>query len=250
MSQALYIAMAITDRTRKKLWAKSANRCSVCKTELFSQKEGTSDCNIGEECHIISSKKKGPRHKPNLNNFDTFDNLILLCRNHHREVDELTDTYTEELLRYVKLNHEKWVQETIDNAINTGKGKSIKPKFLVRITSGKELLSIVGDSHGYRTDYDEVENEEDAEYIGGVLQDLVDYGDLFGIVETYDKVKMGFQLNQLIKDLDKKGYFLFGEKGIERIKFGNGESDSWSIATLIIRKKDSSEIIKVNLNNK
>ena len=61
---------------------------------------------------------------------------------------------------------------------------------------------------------------------------------------------MGFQLNQLIKDLDKKGYFLFGEKGIERIKFGNGESDSWSIATLIIRKKDSSEIIKVNLNNK
>lgn len=238
--------MAITDRTRKSLWAKSGNRCSICKTELFSNKVDSEEFNIGEECHIISSKDKGPRHKPNISDYDLFDNLILLCRNHHREIDELTDTYTEELLRYIKLNHEKWVQTTINNAINSQ--KKAQPKFLTRITSGKDLLNIVSDSHGYRTDYDEIENEEDAEYIGGVLQDLVDYGDISGMVETYDKVKMGFELNKLLKDLEEKGYYLFGEKGIERMKFSNGETDRWSIATLVIKKKDSSEIIKVDLN--
>ena len=234
--------MAISDKTRKSLWAKSANRCSICKTKLFSEKENSNEFNIGEECHIISGRRNGPRHKPNIGTYDSFDNLILLCRNHHKEIDELTKTYTEELLRYIKLNHEKWVQETLDNAINTE--NKIKPKFLTRITSGKELLNIV--SYGYRTDYDEVDNENDADFIGGVLQDLVDYGDLSGMVETCDKVKMGFQLNDLLKNLEEKGYYLFGERNIERVKFGKGESDNRSIATLIIKKKDSPEIVKTD----
>jgi len=240
--------MAISDRTRKSLWAKSGNRCSICKTELFSSKQDTEEFNIGEECHIISSKTNGPRHKPNIEDYDLYDNLILLCRNHHREIDELTDTYTEELLRYIKLNHENWVQSTINNAINSD--KKAKPRFLTRITSGKELLNIIADSHGYRTDYDEVDNEEDAKYIGGVLQDLVDYGDISGMLETYDKVQMGFSLNKLLDDLEVKGYYLFGERNVERIKYGNGETDKWSIATIVIKKKDSSEIIKVDLNEK
>jgi|SRR5665647_71093 len=237
--------MAITDKTRKSLWAKSGNRCSICKIELFSSNADNNEFNVGEECHIISSKDKGPRHKPNIDDYDLFNNLVLLCRNHHKEIDELTETYTEELLRYIKSNHENWVQSTINNAIH--KDKQNIPKFLTRITSGKELLNIVSDSHGYRTDYDEVENEEDAEYIGGVLQSLVDYGEISGMVEAYDKVKMGFQLNQLVKDLEEKGYFLFGEKNKEKIVYGNGESDKWNVATLVIRRKDNSEIIKMDL---
>lgn len=55
--------MVISDKTRKKLWAKSRNRFSICKTELFSNKEKAEDLNIGEECHIISSKSKGSRNK-------------------------------------------------------------------------------------------------------------------------------------------------------------------------------------------
>ena len=49
-------------------------------------------------------------------------------------------------------------------------------------------------------------------------------------------------------ELNEKGYFLFGEKGIEKMKFSNGESDNWKVATLIIKKKESSEIIKIDLN--
>jgi hypothetical protein len=240
--------MAITDRTRKSLWAKSGNRCSICKTEFFQNKVDSEEFNIGEECHIISSKDNGPRHRPNITDYDLFDNLILLCRNHHREIDELSDTYTEELLRYIKLNHEKWVQTTINNEINSQ--KKSQPIFLTRIISGKELLNIISNSHGYRTDYDEIENKEDSEYIGGVLQNLVDYGDISGMVETFDSVKIGFELNKFLKDLDEKGYNLFGEKGIKQTKFSNGETDKWSIATIVIKKKDNSEILKVDLNEK
>jgi len=237
--------MAISDKTRKKLWAKSGNRCSICKTELFSNKEKSEDLNIGEECHIISSKPTGPRHKEGIDDYDLYDNLVLLCRNHHKEIDTLTDTYTEELLRYIKQNHENWVS----TALNNSKTKKEKPKFISRITSGKELLNIISESYGYRTDYDEVDNEEDADFIGGILQDLTDYGDLSGMVEVYDKVKMALDLSKLIETIEDKGYFLFAEDNIENIKFKDGGTDKWKIATILIRKKDNPEIIKFDLSN-
>ena len=126
--------MSISDRTRKSLWAKSGNRCSICKVELLSNKNDSKELNLGEECHIISSKINGPRYKPNIVDYDIFDNLILLCRNHHREIDELTATYTEDVLMYMKLNHEEWVKTILNNALNSEKKN--RPRFINRITSG------------------------------------------------------------------------------------------------------------------
>lgn len=235
--------MAISDKTRKILWAKSGNRCAICKIELFQETEESNELNIGEECHIISEKTKGPRHKEGLSEYDNYDNLLLLCRNHHKTVDELVDTFNEEVLRYLKVNHENWVKETLNKAIN--KEKTIKPKFLKRITSGKELLNIISDCHARRMDYEEVENEKEAEYIGGVLQEIIDFGEISGMVEIYDKVKMSLNLSEIIKNLEEKGYFLFGERNIERLKFGNGDIDNWNVATIIVRKKESGELISI-----
>lgn len=239
--------MAIKDRTRKILWAKSGNRCSICRTKLISGRESTNEFNIGEECHIISRKPEGPRHKPDLEDYDMYDNLILLCRNHHREIDELTDKYTEDHLRRIKTNHENWVQKIIDKAVNSG--KKTKPRLLARITSGKELLNIISGTRGYKTDYDEVGNEEDAQFIGSILQELIDYGDISSMVETYDKVQIGFELNKRLLELEEKGYYLFGERDIELIKFANGDVDKWPFATIVIKRKDNSEIIKIDLND-
>jgi len=238
--------MGISSKVRKNLWAKSGNRCSICKVELFSKQNSKDEVNIGEECHIISSQINGPRHKPNIDDYDSYDNLILLCRNHHKVIDELSDTYTEELIRYMKSNHENWVKTTLGNSVN--KQKLSKPKFLMRITSGKELLNIISGAYGYRIDYDEVENQDDAEYIGGVLQYLEECGDISGMVdEIYEKVQMGLHLNEMLGELEQKGYFLFAERNIEKLKFGNGDIVKWPVATIVIKKIDNDEIIKVDL---
>lgn len=236
--------MAISDRTRKLLWAKSGNRCAICKTELLSQKE-SEDFNIGEECHIISGKTNGPRYKQEFGEYDSVDNLILLCRNHHREIDELTDSYTEELLVYMKMNHENWVRKTIKDAIETEKEN--EPRFLARVTSGKELLNILTEVHGYNSDYPEPEDEEEASFIGSVIQELVDYGDISSMVESHDKVKMGFQLKELLSRIEEKGYFLFAERSVEDFKQGGHTFKDWSIATIVLKKKDDPIIVKVEL---
>lgn len=234
--------MAISNKTRKNLWAKSGNRCSICKAELFTEKESTDKFNIGEECHIISSKINGPRYKPNLDDYDTFDNLLMLCRNHHKEIDELTDTYSEEVLRYMKQNHENWVKDTLNKEINSEKDK--EPKFLIRITSGKNLMNIIFNAFGYRTDFDEIETEDEADYIGSILQTFIDYGEVSDILEAHEKVKISLEFNNILNELEQKGYFLFAERTLE--SYAN--INNCPIATLLIKKKNSKEIIKMNID--
>lgn len=234
--------MSIKNKSRKKLWGKSGNKCAICKKELFPERE--KKLNIGEECHIISSKERGPRYKPGLDNYDDYDNLILLCRNHHKEIDELPETFTEEVLRYFKLSHENWVSTLLNEAINSEKKQ--KPKFLVRITSGKELLNILSYCHGSRIDYDEIESNEESEYISEIFQELTDYIDLIGMVEVPEQVKIGFQLQKKLNELENKGYYLFGERIIEEHKFSNGQSSDWNIAILVVKRKISDDIYKLD----
>jgi len=237
--------MAISDKTRKFLWAKSGNRCAICKTELITGKDDSEEFNVGEECHIISSKKNGPRHLPNPQDYNNYENLLLLCRNHHKEIDELVDTYSEEILRYMKVNHENWVRTAIANAIQDDKAE--KSKFLMRITSGKELLNVISEAHGYNTDYDELKDRDEAEYIGGIIQTFIDFGDISGMVEAYDKVQIGYDLQILLDELEDKGYYVFGERDPNTILPHISGTDKWTVATILIRKKENPEIYKVNL---
>jgi len=237
--------MAITDQTRKILWGKSGNRCSICRKELVSDKIGD-DGNfiIGEECHIISSQPTGPRYKSNVANYDTYENLILLCRNHHKEIDSNIGTYNEELLQYIKTNHENWVDESLNKA--NGKETGRKPRFLKRITSGKELARILCNAYGFYKDYDDSIQESDIEYIADVFQGLSDYIDIYGDLEPCDQVKADFELNNIIKDLEEHGFYLFGDRHAEKWKFVDGRSEICSMCTLVIKKQDSEEIIKFN----
>lgn len=239
--------MAISDKTRKFLWAKSGNRCAMCKTELISNTVTDEEFNIGEECHIISPKSSGPRHYPNHPGYDNYENLILLCKNHHKEIDTLTETFTEEILRYIKTNHENWVKKTINDAIDSGE-KDI-PRFLAQITSGKELLNIIHNAHAFKKDYDDALTENEVEIIAVALQNIVDYGDISGMVEEYDRIKIGYELQQIINELDKNGYLIFGERSLEVMFSDEPKSEKWNVATIVIKKKENPDIIKVNLND-
>jgi hypothetical protein len=54
--------MAITDRTRKILWARSGNRCAFCGTRLVADATANDpESVVGEECHIYPQRTRGPR---------------------------------------------------------------------------------------------------------------------------------------------------------------------------------------------
>jgi hypothetical protein len=68
-----------------------------------------SDEMLGEICHITARSPDGPRYDPNQTEEErhAFENLMLLCRNHHKTVDDAPEKYTVEWLRRAKCHHEQ-----------------------------------------------------------------------------------------------------------------------------------------------
>jgi hypothetical protein len=101
---------------------------------------------VGEECHIISSKSNGPRYNPEfrIDEIDSYSNLILLCRIHHKIIDDQPETFTADILRQLRANHERYVKETLKLASShesLSMAKSIETKFLKVKSSMPELIA-------------------------------------------------------------------------------------------------------------
>lgn len=122
--------MSIKDHDRKVLWARSGNRCAICRTILVAH--ATADDResvVGEEAHIVAEAPGGPRHALlDPPEFDGYTNLVLLCRVDHKLVDDQRVTYSPDRLRQIKLSHESWVADTLSAATQTVAGVSELPR--------------------------------------------------------------------------------------------------------------------------
>jgi hypothetical protein len=251
--------MSISDKTRKVLWGRSGNRCAICKNELVIDSTGQDDESvIAEECHIISSKPNGPRHDPSYpaDKLDSYDNMILLCRTHHKMVDDQSATFTTNILRQMKSNHEVWVsQKLAENQktppVRIRRVKQNIPAFLSRLTTGKEVLDLVTNAMGYSFDHEELKSQEEVDLVGGFLQVVQDWGDLSADLETSDRVQTAFSLTESLQEMEESGFFVFGGREVRLLEGGiQPEPSNWPIAILRVLRKENQEIIKVNLDNK
>jgi hypothetical protein len=108
--------MSISKEDIKKLWGLSAGQCNypACGKQCIKLIEQADPTIVGEMAHIIARSSKGPRSVPKINGPDTYDNLILLCPNHHTLVDKgPADKYPPELLHAWKEQHEASVSQAL-----------------------------------------------------------------------------------------------------------------------------------------
>lgn len=103
--------MSILLKTHKLLWGRSGNKCAMpdCRNELIvDETETDNESIIGDEAHIIARSNDGPRGESEMSSEDRdkYDNLILLCRIHHKVIDDQPNFYTAEKLREIKEQHE------------------------------------------------------------------------------------------------------------------------------------------------
>lgn len=94
--------------TIKRLFARSLNRCAFpgCLTPIVDDE---TDAMIGEMCHIEGVGKKALRHNKELSKEqrDAYENLILLCSNHHQVIDHDEERFTVAELKKMKAEHER-----------------------------------------------------------------------------------------------------------------------------------------------
>lgn len=113
--------MGINQKDIKLLWGRSGNRCAICKTELTQNKNTVnSSFTLGEQAHIIGEKEDAARGKSALSEKErnSYHNLILLCPNHHVEIDKNEADWSVEKLYLIKSQHELWVTETLSETVD------------------------------------------------------------------------------------------------------------------------------------
>ena len=248
--------MSITARSRKRLWARSGNRCAMCRRELV--REGSppdGDSIVGDECHIVSATRGGPRYDPEFprEKADDNSNLVLLCKVDHKVVDDQESKYTANLLRDLKAAHERRIAVQLEGFDSDKQPVRIRqvaenvPNFLRRIRSGKELLAIMSNACAYALDYDELRNEEEVDLVSGFLQDAQDWGEL-GLDEVGSRMRAAQSLDEHINGLEQSGFWVFGCRENQLIEGGDGPASGWPVAHLRVMRDSNPEIIKMNEN--
>lgn len=111
-----------TQKDIKLLWGLSAARCAYPDCQQECVIEATADdvsITIGKIAHMVAHSDDGPRADPTMPQEarDSYDNLLLLCGNHHDEVDGQPNTFTVDDLKRWKADQEAWVRDRLTEAI-------------------------------------------------------------------------------------------------------------------------------------
>ena len=206
-------AMAISDRTRKILWTKTAARCCVCRVPVAGEKTDTDDPSVfGEEAHIVARSAGGPRWRVYAGDIDGYDNLLLLCSKCHKQIDDQVNAYTEDRLLEIKRDHEAWAAK-LGEKPDPGPTRLVPdpahptPKMLKLFMDGTSFWHYVARSYQCQPSWPTGLSEEHLDLIHEFLQDMQDWIDIDD--HSYSMARDASKsLNRHITDLIKAGFLV------------------------------------------
>lgn len=106
---------APSEATIRMLCSKVGGMCEFegCDKRLFYDNVTYGEFNNSYAAHIIASSQVGPRGDKVLSSqlSDKLENLMLMCAEHHKLIDDCPEIYTVEMLKKMKEKHEKKVEE-------------------------------------------------------------------------------------------------------------------------------------------
>lgn len=112
----------IKDKDKKIVCIRSGNRCAMpeCRRELVIDGSGSDDPSIiGVLAHIKGENAGSARYDSSMSDDDrnSHGNLLLVCANCHKQIDDQQQTYTAEKLYEIKKEHEAWVRDSLKSEV-------------------------------------------------------------------------------------------------------------------------------------
>jgi hypothetical protein len=169
-------------------------------------------------------------------------------------VDDQSETYTTDILRQMKSNHEVWVTDKLTDRPVTKPLKFIRvkqniPPFLSRLTTGKEVLDLVMGGYAFTMDHDELTSPKEVDLVGGFFQTVQDWGDLGADLDPSARVSTAYNLTQTLQELEDAGFFVFGGREVQLMEGGSQtEPSNWPISIFTVLRKTNEQIILVDFD--
>jgi transcriptional regulator with XRE-family HTH domain len=119
------------------------------------------------------------------------------------------------------------------------------PTFLVRLVNGRDLFTILAGAHATHLDHDELRTQEEVDLVGGFLQGMRDYLNLWQDIQPAERVQVTFDYNHQIEELARRGFWVFGSRQRKRVRFGDQTTGDWEVAIITIHRSDNPSIIRL-----
>jgi len=231
--------MPISDPDRKLLWGKAANRCAICQTPL--SRPGTShdpEAVIGVEAHIVGARPGSARHREvDADWRDGYKNRILLCPNHHVQIDRQPHEWSEARLVELKHRHEDLMRRRTAHGQRSGIVLEGPPAGTQMgwLISGKEVLDVIGGTLAFQVTHDELEDEAERVSAADLLQAANDWGDIYDDIGPAGHIDAEAQLDELVKAALESGLMFYGIRCETTVRIGEFR-ERWPAAYLHLRR--------------
>lgn len=108
--------MAVSPVVKRIVWIRDGGCCAMCRERVFLDGREDQPAQFrGEVAHIVAERRDGPRGDspltPQQRNHES--NLLLLCFDHHSEIDTNVDAYPVASLHSLKSQHAAWLAERL-----------------------------------------------------------------------------------------------------------------------------------------
>ncbi|RVD71987.1 hypothetical protein EN751_12435 [Mesorhizobium sp. M4A.F.Ca.ET.029.04.2.1] len=115
----------ISEADRRFVIGQSGGRCNKCRREVFVENELGEKARLGDDAHIVAFSNIGPRGTSSKSDPDRAcaQNLILLCKTCHSEVDQQPKGYSVDRLLQMREDHYSWIESSL------GAGPVQRPRF-------------------------------------------------------------------------------------------------------------------------
>lgn len=109
----------VGEADRRFIIGRSGGRCNKCRREVFAENDFGEKARLGDDAHIIASSDLGPRGKSEHSTAvrGSAQNLVLLCKTCHSEVDQQPRQYSETRLAQIREDHYSWVEASLGGEI-------------------------------------------------------------------------------------------------------------------------------------
>lgn len=241
--------MAFSEDVKTKAMISCGRYCCIC--HKF--------CGNNMEVHHIKAQADGGDN--------SFENAIPLCFDCHAIVRQYDPRHPKgikfsekELIQHrdVWYKHIQQGNQESEKQNNSNKVEPIKiyhqkgyeDILLHKVSNGKEILKYLIGAYGIVYD-EEAETLEEVKLVGDFLQgikELLDFEDQLD--EPCDRIMTAFNLTESIKKIEEAGFWVFVGKEDKVITGGIKEPEICPTLLLRVVRKDSSEIIKVNFEDK
>lgn len=200
---------------------------------------------LGEEAHIVAKSEDGPRGRVgDRSDIDGYDNLILLCFDDHKRIDDQPNVYSVEFLHKTKETHEAWAAERPADRdpirIRKAPGEDEIP--LLARTSGAAVWNLMTGTimWSFRplTSDDRPEVADAADSFRTLARDWAEISDTvqdqgFGAVRDAQR-----SLDEALAGLWGQGLFVYGRRADRTMTGGVGAPTRFPYAELAILTAD------------